>query len=301
MSQPSSIPVVRRPRLLVLGPFLVDRVHGADGGLPVERPGGNGLVVASVAARLGWSTALVGQVADDELGRLLRCCLARHRVALYPQDPSPGLETKLAEIRVDDSGHWHTVATRPLRYPYLLPPRGVGELDGVTEIVMTGLCSLWRSSPAAVEAWLALARDVGVPVTLGLNHLSPEEGPVVDRLLGLGDTLFCNREEFCVWRRVADPRLAGLLEAANQAPGGDLVVSLGAGGVLLRPAGDRASLIPAEPVQVCSTLGAGDVLCAVTTVRRMAGSPLREAVTMGQWSASHSVQREGWDWWLDGG
>jgi len=281
-----------------MGPFLVDRMRDDSCAGAVERPGGNGLVVASVAARLGWPTALVGQVADDALGQRLRRFLVRQGVELRVQPAAAGLETKRAEIRVASDGHWTTVSTHPQRYPYLREPTGPADLDGVGAVVVTGLCSLWRSCPDAVVAWLALARVQGVPVTLGLNRLSFDEGRVVDRLLGPGDSVFCNLEEFLVWRRVTDLRIGGLADALETAPAGDLVVSLGAEGVLVRPSGKGTLLIPAESVPVRSTLGAGDVLCAATTVYRLAGSDLREAVTLGQRCAGRSVQEDGWDGWL---
>ena len=292
-------PAATRLTLLVMGPFLVDRMRDASGAAPMERPGGNGLVVASVAARLGWPTALVGQVADDALGQSLRRFLARQGVELVAQLAEAGLQTKRAEILVARDGHWGTVATHPQRYAYLRKPAGPADMDGVGAVVITGLCSLWRSCPDAVLAWLALARAQGVPVTLGLNRLSPDEGPVVDRLLEPRDSLFCNRDEFVVWRQVADRRIGGLADALEAAPGGDLVVSLGAEGVLMRPSGKGTLLIPAEPVQVRSTLGAGDVLCAATTVHRLSGLDLRDAVTLAQRSAGRSVQDEGWDGWLE--
>ncbi len=286
-----------RPPLLVLGPFLVDRVRREAGGPPVDVPGGNGLVVASVAARLGWPTALVGQLADDALGGVLRESLLGSGVDLILQKPEPGLETKRAEILVDGDGAWRTVATHPARYPYLRPP-GPDALVGRGAVLATGLCSLWRSGPAWLRAWLLAVRGDGVPLGLGLNRLLPEEGPLVDAVVGWDDRLFCNREELMAWRGLRDPGIEALCGAVGAAPGGELVVSLGAEGVLVRPRGLTPVHLPAEPVAVRSSLGAGDVLCAVTTVLRLAGVPLVQAVTLAQRAAARSVRDASWDAWL---
>jgi len=281
-----------RPTLLVLGPFLMDRVRLAGAGPVAEHPGGNGLVVACVAARLGWPTRLVAQLAEDPLGQRLAGFVEDAGVTLRRQPAPAGLETKRADIVVDPDGPWRTVATHPARYPYLCPPADSEALDGCGAVVITGLCSLWRSCPDAVEAWIAAARAAGVPVTFGLNRLEAHEGALVERLIGPDDRLFCNSDEACAWLGVEAGGLAPALAAAR---GGDLVVSLGADGVLLRPAGEPVVHLPVEPESVVSSVGAGDVLCATTSVRLLEGRSLLDAVTAGQHAASRSVGFPRWD------
>lgn len=288
----------QRATLLVLGPFLVDRVRGVPDAEPADHPGGNGLVVACVAARLGWPTALAAQLASDRAGHWLRARLLGAGVSLRAEPPAAGLVTKQAELTLDDDGHWRTVSSRPRRYPYLSRPSGPAELEGCGAVLVTGLCSLWRSCPGELAGWLGLARLARLPVTLGLNRLDVGDGAVVSGVLGPHDSLFCNREELVRWRGTSEGGLAGLSAALRAAPGGDLVVSLGAEGVLVRPRGEPPVHLPAERVVVRSSVGAGDVLCAVTTVLRQAGMPLLDAVELAQRSASRSVQDPGWDRWM---
>ncbi len=278
--------------LMVAGPFLVDRLRYEDGAEPRELPGGNGLVVAATVAGLGWPVVLAGQLAEDELGERLARYLEARGVRLLRQEAPSGAESKRAEILVSADGQWRTLGTHPQRYPYI---GGPVPLDGYSALLLTGLCSLWRSCPGPVEAWLAEARRAGVPVALGLNKLSSGEATVVRRLLGARDTLFCNREEACAWLGVG---AEGLVRALAGAPGGDLVVSLGAEGVLVRPEDSAVVHLPAESVQVVSTIGAGDVLCAVTVARRLEGVPLLEAAAAGQRAATASVRSERWDRWM---
>lgn len=284
------------PRLLVLGPYLVDRVRVAPGAEAVDHPGGNGLVVACVAARLGWPTTLVARLARDPAGAWLRSRTLEAGVALREQAPEPGAGTKLAEILVEPGGHWRTLTSRPRRYPYLAPPAGPEDLAGCGAVLLTGLCSLWRSCPEALADWLALVRAAGLPVVLGLNRLDPAEGDKLEALLDPADALFCSGEELCAWRGVAP---AGLAAALALAPGGDLVVTLGAEGLWVRPRGRAPTHLLAEPVSVVNSLGAGDVLCAVTTVLRLAGVPLLDAVAQGQRAAGRSVRDSSWDQWLE--
>lgn len=298
MAVGTASPASVRPALLVLGPFLVDRVRREAGGPPVDVPGGNGLVVASVAARLGWPTALVGQLAGDALGDVLRGALLSSGVELIQQEPEPGLETKRAEILVDREGAWRTVATHPGRYPYLQPP-GPDALVGRDAVLATGLCSLWRSGPVGLRAWLLAVRGDGLPLGVGLNRLLPEDAPLVDAAVGWDDRLFCNRKELMAWRGLRDPGLEALCAAVDTAPGGELVVSLGADGVLVRPRGLASVHLPADAATVRSSLGAGDVLCATTTVLRLAGVPLVEAAALAQRAATRSVLDGRWDRWLD--
>jgi sugar/nucleoside kinase (ribokinase family) len=284
--------------LLVLGPFLVDRVRRGRDVEPVDHPGGNGLVVACVAGRLGWPTALGAQLAPDRAGRWLRARALGAGVSLRAEPPTAGLETKRAEILVDAAGHWRTLSSRPRHYPYLPSPVGPGELEGCGAVLITGLCSLWRSCRGELAGWLALARMARLPVILGLNRMDVGDGAVVCGILGPHDSVFCNREELCRWLGVSGAGVAGLSMALQAAPGGDLVVSLGSEGVLVRPRGELPVHLPAEPVEVRSSVGAGDVLCAVTTVLRLAGVPLLDAVGLAQRAASRSVMGAGWERWI---
>jgi sugar/nucleoside kinase (ribokinase family) len=284
------------PRLLVLGPQLVDRLR-FPGGAVEERPGGNGLVVAAVAARLGWPTALVTRLARDATGQRLEAFLLGQGVLLHRQEPPAGLGSKRAEIRVDAAGRWTTESTSPARYPYIAAPTGAESTPGC--LLLTGLCSLLRCCPEATRAWLALARAQGAAIGFGLNRLEASEGPTVDALLGPDDALFCNAEELVAWRGLPSGERAVLAAALAAAPGGDLVVSLGAEGLLLRPRGGSVTHQPGHPGPVCSSLGAGDVLCAVTTVQRLRGEPLDRAAALGQRAAARSLRDTSWWAWLD--
>jgi sugar/nucleoside kinase (ribokinase family) len=288
-----------RAPLMVAGPFLLDRIRDPDGGGLGQHFGGNGLVVACVVARLGWPTRLVGRLAEDSPGDRLASFLGTHGVELLRQRPAEG-PTKQAEIALSADGQWRTVATRPPRYPYLDPP-AAGALEDCGALLLTGLCSLWRACPRAVEAWLDAARARDLPVSLGLNRLEAREASAILALIGSRDTLFCNRDEAATLWGLPAGDGASIQRALAVTPGGDRVVSLGPEGVLVRPRGAEPIHLPAEPApSVVNTVGAGDVLCAVTTALRLQGAPLLDAVARAQRAASCAVQHPRWDGWLEG-
>jgi sugar/nucleoside kinase (ribokinase family) len=276
----------------------MDRTFLQPGGSVVDRPGGNGLVVACVAAKLGWPTILAAQLVDDDDGRALRDRLVACGVTIQAHVPASAPRTKRAEIEVDTRGAWRTLRSDPPRYPYLGSAGASAALDGCAALVLTGLCSLWRSCPEAVRAWVDAARTRRVPITLGLNRLGPGERDAVDALVRNEDRLFCNREELAAWCD-SSTNTVELEATLAHAPGGDVVVSLGSEGLWVRPRGRAVVHLPTPRVPVRSSLGAGDMLCAVTTVLRAAGVPLIPAVTLAQRCAARSVRDMAWSSWLD--
>lgn len=288
-----------RPSLLVLGPFLVDRLRGDQPCRAWDHPGGNGLICACVAARLGLTTRLMAQLGDDEEARALADFLVRHGVQSEGFRTVEGQPSKLSVLAVEERGSWRTLATWPRHYPYLGMPDVHGDLPpSHPRVQIMGLCSLLRSCGPEVAAWVERARSRAWRLGFGLNKLDPGEGGAVEQLLGPEDALFCNLEEYLAWRGLrTDRRVAIEADAAN-APCGDLVVTLGPDGVLARARGEEPFHLPAASVDTTSTLGAGDVLCAVTTCARMRGLSLREAVELGQRAAARSVRDETWYAWL---
>ncbi len=121
----------------------------------------------------------------------------------------------------------------------------------------------------------------------------------MDAVVTPDDPVCCNREEFETWRGSRGSTTAALEEAMTAAPCGDLVVSLGREGVLARPRGGEPFHVRARPARVRSTIGAGDVLCAVTCCARLAGLPLRTAVEIAQRAAARSIGSDTWYAWLD--
>jgi len=253
--------------LLCLGPFVVDHLAFPDGS-ETRAPGGNGLLVACTLARGGVHVSLAGILGDDAGGQLLRRTLADGGVDLCLLETAPGLPTKTCPIRVAPDGTWTGSTPVPFFHPYLSRPFfGVG--DGLH---VAGANSLLRAAPDALGSTVADARQRGVPVSWGLNRLGDED---LQSLVRSEDLVFCNAAE-----RGAVPIVNG-------------IVSHGAEGVEVIRAG-RATRLPAVRVQAVNTVGAGDVLSAVTLAGVRSGDDLLDAARAGIDAAARSVTRRTW-------
>lgn len=76
---------------------------------------------------------------------------------------------------------------------------------------------------------------------------------------------------------------------ALSAPGRDVVVTLGAGGLWMRPADGVAEHLPALAVEARSSHGAGDCFCGTLGARLAAGDGLREACRAASEAAARFV------------
>jgi ribokinase len=72
-----------------------------------------------------------------------------------------------------------------------------------------------------------------------------------------------------------------------------VIVSLGAGGALLVPAGGDAISIPAPPVEVVDTVGAGDTLNGALAAGLAEGLAILDAARMAVTAAALAVTRRG--------
>ena len=101
--------------------------------------------------------------------------------------------------------------------------------------------------------------------------------------------MLANAAEAAVLTGESDPRQA---LAALDASGGTVVVKCGPRGALGSRAGSVAD-IPARPVEVVDTTGAGDAFGAGFLLAWLAGDPLADALTAGADTAATAVTRVG--------
>lgn len=94
--------------LVSLGELLVDFTPAGDSqvGFPVyeQNPGGGPANMACAAAKLGVRTAFIGQVGDDNFGRMLADTLRENRVDTTRLRLSPEYQTSLAFVHLDKAG-----------------------------------------------------------------------------------------------------------------------------------------------------------------------------------------------------
>jgi len=261
-------------RTLILGEALVDLVCEtpvtslAQARAFVPRFGGAMANVAVVAARAGADVALAGGAGDDAWGAWLRDRLADEGVALdwFALVDAP---TPVAFVTVDPAGE----------PTFRLYAEGVGTalealghlgVDGAVD-ACDALCFASNTLVGARERTLTLAAREralahGKPIVFDPNlrlHRwdSPERAAEVARECVPGAFLVkANAQEARLLTGEADPAraAAGLLAAGAR----NVVVTLGAGGALLRGEGLSRD-VPGVPADVVDTTGAGDTLLGV--------------------------------------
>ena len=272
----------------------------ADADMFVPHLGGVAANIAVVAARAGTQVVLAGGAGEDEWGAWISERLSREGVRLEAFRRLPGRTTALALVTVD----------RAREASYTL----FGEVEGATleaigdrlEEVLDGAAALCIGSntlaAAPGRALTARARELalerGLPVIFDPNlrlhrwRSTADASASANACVPGALLVRCNAAEAEVMTGEADPEWAAL--ALVKAGARLVVISLGADGVMLR--GDLRADVPGVPVaQMCSTIGAGDVLTGVLLARLAqagfyppaAAAALREAVAAAAGACAH--------------
>jgi ribokinase len=252
--------------LVVLGDLMVDVVTRTSGPLahasdtPAQitvQGGGSAANTAAWAASLGTPTSLVCRVGDDDRGRAAVAALAGVDVhaAVDPERP-----TGTCVVLVEPGGE-RTMLPDPGANDGPLPEIPLGE-----HLHVVGYALLRDGPRASALAAIERARAAGMTVSVDPSSwalLRAGAIPAVDLLL-------------------PNEREAELLD------GGDMVVKLGPGGARW---GDVQ--VPAEPVDVVDTTGAGDAFAAGFLSARLDGAGPREALQAGCRLAACAVAQVG--------
>lgn len=215
--------------------------------------GGKGGNQAVAAARFGVSTAFGGQTGEDDFGGRLRANLA-----------SVGVDTRCVGID-PRNGSGMSVA--------------ISEADGEYGAVVVSGANLTMNAAAIAADWeplwhcksLLLQNEIPEAVNIAAARAARTNGArivlnaaparqIPEVLLGLVDVLVVNRVEA--------EMLSGLIDAepAIRSLGGttrDIILTRGGEGVLLLTRQGRLLTVPAMPVKLISSHGAGDCFCGV--------------------------------------
>jgi fructokinase len=248
--------------IVVAGEALVDLVPG-DGGMLAAHLGGGPFNAARAVARLGGRAAYLGRVSGDRFGRALRCALQDDGVELglvvETDDP-----TTLALAEVDAGGH--------ARYRFYIDGTSVPGLRSVPSVDAVARAS------TLVVGTLGLVFDPTASTLTGLVAGAPAEQLVAcdpnvrpAAIEAAGDAAAYRARLGRVLARadlvkVSDDDLAWLVpgvghEAAARSllrPGAVALVTVGARGALIVRDQGKAMAVPAVPVDVVDTIGAGD-------------------------------------------
>lgn len=141
----------------------------------------------------------------------------------------------------------------------------------------------WETSAGVLRELLTAARAAGVPTLLNA-------APWLDShrdLLALADYVVVNAVEAQAWTGTDLQTRPARLDSGHPS----VVVTLGAGGVLLYEGGERTSDLAAPRVQARSTHGAGDHFVGVLATQLACGIPLPSALERAVASAAGFVQQ----------
>ncbi|WP_030155897.1 ribokinase [Streptomyces sp. NRRL S-244] len=244
-------------------------------------PGGKGANQAVAAARSGGEVVMIGAVGADGFGVRLRSALTEAGVetaALRTVEGASGT----AHITVDDEGGNSII---------VIPGANGGvtglEAGDAARIGAADLLLLQLELPMeAVLAGASAARAQGVRTVLtpAPARMLPHE------LLELVDLLVPNEHEAAALTGFTDP--LGAAEALlRDVP--EVVVTLGAAGVLYAARGREPLTVPAPRVRAVDTTAAGDTFVGALAVALGERRPMAEALRWASAAAALSVQRPG--------
>jgi ribokinase len=250
-------------------------------------PGGKGSNQAIGARRLGAEVTLLVKVGNDTFATFARQLFEREGL-LGPGILEADTHTGVGLILVDDEGR-NMIAVAPGANASLVPEdvdRVPGLFDGATHL----LCQLECPAELFVAA-ARRARDEGVATILNPAPAVPLSADVYS----LVDILTPNETELAVLTGAAPGDLGGLEDAARSLIGrgvGQVVVTLGSQGVL-RVSSDGVEQLPARPVLVRDTTGAGDAFNAGMVAGLAAGASMPQALDLGIRAGAFCVTRLG--------
>jgi len=259
--------------LVVLGDLMVDVIaraqgplaHGSDTPATVTMSsGGSAANVAAWAAALGAPACFACRVGDDELGR-------RAVDALL----AAGVRVHAGVDRERPTGTC-VVLVEPGGERTMLPDPGAND------------------TPADLpEAWLEPGRHLHVVgYALLRDGARPGALAAIERAQAAGMTVSVDPSSWALIREGAIPEVDLLLpnerEAEVLGDRGEMAVKLGAAGARW---GDVH--VPAVPVEVVDTTGAGDAFAAGLLTARLRGAGRREALEAGCAAAARAVTQVG--------
>lgn len=295
-----------RPQLVTIGETLASISNPAATPLRHARHldlgiGGAESNVAIGAARLGTSTAWVGRVGNDELGRLItrelsaegvdvRCTIDDvHPTALMLKSHRTSTLMNVSYYRRSSAG---SRLCKDDIDPTLITNAAVLHVSAITPALSPG-------AREAVHFAISTAKEAGVIVSIDLNYRAAlwsteEAAGEFQYLASVSDVLFATVEEAGIAVEASNPEKAA--ERLSELGAGHVLIKQGAQGALSLQA-QTFTAAPAFPVDAIDNIGAGDAFAAGYLAAMIRGGSLNEnlswASALGAWAVSTAGDWEG--------
>jgi fructokinase len=248
--------------VLVVGESLVDVVRRRTGAVD-RHPGGSPANVALGLARLGHDVMLATRIGDDPDGTLVRRHVEADGVRLAPGS-IVAARTSSATAVLDETG----AATYTFDIDWQLPDV---DLSGVRHVHAGSIGAALPPGGEAVRRLVTIAADTGLSTSYdpnlrpGLVGTASQERPVVEQLVDTVDVVKASDEDLA-WLYSDEKHVEPVTAASRWASRGPRLVVLtrGAQGAMawMRGHPEAPLSLPANPVDVVDTVGAGDAFMA---------------------------------------
>jgi sugar/nucleoside kinase (ribokinase family) len=260
--------------------------------------GGSAANTAAALARLGVTCRFAGAVGDDGFGRFAVDSLRTFgvdtgTVQVVPEQPT---STVITVIQADGERLIYVWPPSGGAHGALEPGPAVAAVGGTEWLHVSGLCLRLEPARGALLAAMERARANGVPVSFDLNLRLENWGwdrefrSAVEAALACSDVVLgAGIDEIGALTGIDDPVAA----AASLADGSRIVVArVGADGAVAC-ASDDVVAVPGFPVEVMSTVGAGDVFDAGFIAGRRRDLDLATCLRWGNAAAALTIGRPG--------
>jgi ribokinase len=261
--------------IMVAAPRLPGRDETLIGSAWHYKCGGKGGNQAVAAARFGARTAFGGQTGQDDFGQRLRANLVEAGVDIAHVGIDPSQGSGMSVAISEAAGEYGAVVVSGANLT----------IDAAS--IATRWQSLWHAKvlllqneiPEAVS--LAAARQARAQGARVILNAAPARA-MSSALLDLVDVLVVNRVEAAMLSRRDDPEQA---LGALHAPERDVVLTRGGEGLIGMTRDGKRFAMPALPVKLISSHGAGDCFCGALAARLAAGDDLMAACSFASTAA----------------
>jgi sugar/nucleoside kinase (ribokinase family) len=252
-------------------------------------PGGTVANTGLALARLGVPVSALGAVGEDSFGAVVRESIgrwaARNRVVAIPSARTTGSVVAVFE----DGDRCFLSAPGACDQFDLTPADLESEIAAGSRALHLGYAGrLPMLDGERLGKIMRMTRDLGALTSLDVTYFPDPRWPQLMKLMPEIDVFCPNLVEATAitGRKSAVEAAAALVEAGVQK---FVAVTDGANGAVVHVVGESQEFIPARPVKVIDTTGAGDAFIAGVLAAWYRGSSWRIAGRMGAFAASIAV------------